>query len=40
MFGGINNYSSASDEELLISSGKGILRTWEDVLSKGYIGVS
>jgi hypothetical protein len=37
---GINNYSFASDNELLISSGKKILLTWENMLSKGYIDVS
>ena len=40
MFGGINNYSFASDKELLISSGKRIFLTWENMLSKGYIDVS
>jgi len=40
MFGGINNYSLASDDEVLISSGKSILLTWENMLSKGYIDVS
>lgn len=40
MFGGISSYSFASDNELLISSGKEILLKWENMLSKGYTDVS
>jgi hypothetical protein len=34
------NYSYASDQASLISSGKGVLYAWEKMLSKGYLDVS